>query len=181
MARDEEFTRFVAGNATALLRTAYLLTGDRSAAEDLLQDALERVYVAWPRVQEPYAYTRTALARASTNRWRSRSRRPELPLAGHDAALPDGTDERAEQHRVVAALNRLPARQRATVVLRYLEDLTEAATASALNCSVGTVKSQTARALARLRTELAEPSSATAAGTSEITSEIKDLTRDGGR
>jgi RNA polymerase sigma-70 factor (sigma-E family) len=152
--RDEEFTRFVAGNATALLRTAFLLTGDRGAAEDLLQDAFERVYVAWPRVTEPFAYTRTALVRGSVNRWRSRSRRPEQPLDGHDLALPDGAEERAEQARVLAALARLPARQRATVVLRFWDDLTEAATADVLSCSVGTVKSQTARALARLRTEL---------------------------
>jgi RNA polymerase sigma factor (sigma-70 family) len=121
--RDEQFTRFAAGNATALLRTAFLLTGDRAAAEDLLQDAFERVYVAWPRVQEPYAYTRTALVRSSTNRWRSRSRRPEVPLGGYDRAEPDGAEQRADQARMLAALAGLPARQRATVVLRFLEDL----------------------------------------------------------
>jgi RNA polymerase sigma-70 factor (sigma-E family) len=168
--RDEDFTRFVAGNATTLLRTAFLLTGDRQAAEDLLQEAFERVYVAWPRVQEPFAYTRTTLVRASTNRWRSRARRPELPLTGYDRAQPDGAEERAEQDRVLAALALLPPRQRATVVLRFWNDLTEAATAATLNCSVGTVKSQTARALARLRSELGG-----------VADEARDLTTDGGR
>ena len=74
----DEFADFVAADATRLLRIAYLLTGERTAAEDLLQDVLERTYVAWPRIDNPFAYARTALARHAANRWRMRARRPQV-------------------------------------------------------------------------------------------------------
>lgn len=150
-----EFDAFVLGQSSSLLRAAVLLTGDPAAAEDLLQDVLERLYVAWALVDEPLPYVRRALVNSSRSRWRSRSRRPELPLlAGHDAAVADRADEGAGHDRVVRALRALPPRQRAVVVLRYLEDLSEADTAALLGCSVGTVKSQASRALARLRTQI---------------------------
>lgn len=143
------------------------LTGDRSAAEDLLQDVLERMYVAWPRIDDPAAYARRALVNASTNRWRLRGRRPERPL--DDAPEPlvsDRTEEHGRRDELVRAVACLPPRQRAVVVLRFLEDLSEAETARALGCTAGTVKSQTARALAKLRDLVGE--SAERASTSTL-------------
>lgn len=157
----EDFSEFVAGNATRLLRMAVLLTDDRAAAEDLLQDTLERVYVAWPRVEEPFAYVRTALVRQATNRWRRRARRPEAPLMDWDPASSlDHSQRTVERITLHGALAALPPRQRAVVVLRFLEDLSEAETARHLGCSAGTVKSQSSRALTRLRAVM----SATATG-----------------
>ncbi|HEY0640708.1 MAG TPA: SigE family RNA polymerase sigma factor [Pseudonocardiaceae bacterium] len=157
----EGFTEFVRLRSGPLLRTAYLLcAGDRAAAEDLLQDVLERLYPKWRRIRgSPEAYARAALANAATNRWRRRGRRPvetELtPAADRDGPVPqDRVDDR---DALVTALAGLAPGQRAAVVLRYFDDLTEAETAAALNCRVGTVKSQTARGLARLRQLLAEP------------------------
>jgi RNA polymerase sigma-70 factor (sigma-E family) len=150
--RRSDFDDFVAGSAKRLLGLAYALTGDRSAAEDLLQDVFMRLYGAWPRVDDPYAYARRALVNASRSRWRRRARHPEVRLTDeHDRAAADATDRADERDRLVRAIARLPAGQRAAVVLRFLEDLTESDTAAALGCSIGTVKSQTARALTRLR------------------------------
>jgi RNA polymerase sigma-70 factor (sigma-E family) len=150
--RGDDFTGFVAANAGRLLRTAYLLTGDRGAAEDLLQDVLEKTYVAWPRVKDPHAYVRTAMGRQAINRWRRRRPERETRLTDdHDVAVGDAVAELAEQAAVAQALRALPARQRATLVLRYFDDLSEAQTAAALGCSIGTVKSQSSRALATLR------------------------------
>lgn len=145
----------MAERGTPLLRYAYLLCGgDRGAAEDLLQDVLERMYPRWHRVQgDGEAYARAALANAAANRWRRRSRRlAEAPLeAGGSPAVPGPEPEVAERDRVVRALAQLPPRMRAVLVLRFYEDLTEAQTAATLGCGVGTIKSQTARGLARLR------------------------------
>jgi len=153
-----DFTPFVTAHATPLLRSAYLLTGDRQGAEDLLQDTLERLYVAWPRVDDPVAYARTTLTRTAINRWRTRRRRPEVLLPEHDdrddGISGDGSDARATHAVLMTALAGLPRRQRAVIVLRYLEDLTEADTAATLGCSVGTVKSQAHRALKSLRAVL---------------------------
>lgn len=151
--RTEEFTAWARGAATPLLRAAVALTGDRHAGEDLVQDVLARVYVAWPRVAEPDAYARRALVNASASRWRHLARRPESPLAEH-APVPDPRPGHAaveDRDAVLHALRQLPARQRAVLVLRYLEDCTERRTAELMGVSVGTVKSSTARALARLR------------------------------
>jgi RNA polymerase sigma-70 factor (sigma-E family) len=158
MGGREDFADFVTADAPRLLRVAYLLTGNREAAEDLLQETLERVYVAWPRIDNPFAYTRRALARRSANRWRDRARRPEAPLdlAG-EVPHEDGSEQVVQRDRLVRALAQLGPRQRAAVVLRYLEDLSEAETAAALGCSVGNVKSQTSRALARLRVVIDAP------------------------
>ena len=150
-----DFDDFVRTRSTGLLRIAYLLTGDRDAAEDILQEVLEQMYVRWRRIQgAPEPCARRALVNRSTNRWRGRGRRPEAPLDHHDVAEPDHSDGVAVREAVVAALRELPPKQRAAVVLRYLDDLPVVAVAEALNCSVGTVKSNAARGLERLRAVL---------------------------
>jgi RNA polymerase sigma-70 factor (sigma-E family) len=150
--RRDDFDQFVAASATRLLRAAYAMTGDRGAAEDLVQEVLERLYVAWPRIDDPLAYSRRALVNQSTNRWRHRRRHPETALTEqHDRAAFDVTGRSDERDAVVRAIATLPPRQRAVIVLRFLDDLSEADTAVVLGCSVGTVKSQTSRALGRLR------------------------------
>ncbi|MPZ85500.1 MAG: SigE family RNA polymerase sigma factor [Actinophytocola sp.] len=153
---DAEFTDFVTHRSPALLRTAYLLCGgDRGAAEDLLQDVLERIFPRWRRIRErPEPYVRAALANAATNRWRHRARRvPESALdRDHPHPHLPGPEQRvADRELVVRALAELPPRMRAVIVLRFFDDLTERDTAAALRCGVGTVKSQTSRGLARLR------------------------------
>ena len=150
-----DFELFVASRSTALLRTAYLLcAGDRGAAEDLLQDVLERMYPKWRRLKgSPEAYARVALANASANRWRTRSRRVrETPLTTAPPQPVRGPEkEVVDRDEVVRALGELPERMRAVIVLRFFDDLSEADTAAALGCSTGTVKSQTSRGLAKLR------------------------------
>lgn len=154
--RGRDFDEFVAATSHRLIRTAFALTGDRGAAEDLVQDTLERLYVAWPRVDDPQAYTNRALVNHSHNRWRRRARHPEATLTdAHDRAVGDATSRTDDRDALVRALMTLPTRQRAVIVLRFLNDLSEADTADALSCSVGTVKSQTSRAIARLREVLA--------------------------
>lgn len=148
----EAFREFVLAHGAHLLRVAFLLTGDRSSAEDLRQDVLEGLYVAWPRVQDPFSYARTAMTRRAVNRWRLRGRRGETALAGDWLRpVPDPAQAIVDRSALVQALAQLPPRQRAVLVLRYFEDLTEADAAAVLGCSVGTVKSQSSRALAKLR------------------------------
>jgi RNA polymerase sigma-70 factor (sigma-E family) len=155
--RGVEYDEFVVSAAPRLTRAAYAMTGDRHAAEDLVQDVFERLYVAWPRVDDPAAYARRALVNHGKNRWRGRARRPEVALAdGHEIATDDESGRSADHDLLVRAAAQLPHRQRAVVVLRFLEDLSEAETAHALGCSTGTVKSQTARAIARLRVLVAD-------------------------
>jgi RNA polymerase sigma-70 factor (sigma-E family) len=151
--RGDDFDDFVRGTSTRLFRTAVLLTGDRPAAEDLVQEVYERVYVRWGWIRgAPEAYARKALTNLVANRWRSRGRKPEVALADkHDEPTPDGSERFAVREQLLAALQELPPRQRAVIVLRYYEDLTEAQTADTLGCSVGTVKSQASRALTKLR------------------------------
>jgi RNA polymerase sigma-70 factor (sigma-E family) len=151
-ARQQDFEEFVRGRSTALLRTAYLLTGDRGHAEDLLQGVFERVARHWPGISEsPESYVRRALANAATTRWRRRRPADVELVDGHHRAVADPTQRIAVRDQLVRALMTLPARQRAVLVLRYFDDLSEAETAHALGCSVGTVKSQSSRGLARLR------------------------------
>jgi RNA polymerase sigma-70 factor (sigma-E family) len=151
-----DFDDFVRTRSTGLLRVAFLLTGDRHAAEDLVQEVLEQMYVKWRRIEgAPEAYARRALVNRSTNRWRSRGRRPEAPLAYHDVAEPDHSEDVAIRGAVVDALRSLPPRQRAAVVLRYLDDLPVSEVARAMDCTEGTVKSNAARGLDRLRAALA--------------------------
>jgi len=146
------FDEYVRDASTRLFRTAYLLVGERTAAEDLLQEVLERMYVRWSRIEDPEAYARRALATRAINRWRLRRRRPEVPLEGHDRPVWDQST--SIQQDVLRALAGLPAGQRTVVVLRFFNDLSVEQTAEALGCTTGTVKSQTARALPRLREQL---------------------------
>jgi RNA polymerase sigma-70 factor (sigma-E family) len=152
---DREFDEFVRSRSTGLLRVAYLLTGDRHAAEDLLQEVLEQMYVRWRHIRgAPEAYARRILVNRSINRWRRRGRRPEAALGDIDVGLPDHSDGIVVRDAVVNALKDLPPRQRAVVVLRYLDDLPVNEVAAALECSEGTVKSNAARGLDKLRAVL---------------------------
>jgi RNA polymerase sigma-70 factor (sigma-E family) len=155
--RDEEFSAFVIGRRVAMLRSACLLTaGDPHLAEDLVQTALARIYVAWPRVQRsdsPDAYARRILVNAYIDevrrpRWR-REQSVAQPPDRADTALPAGWAVDGDAIR--AALAALPRRMRAAVVLRHWMDLSVEETADLLHCSEGTVKSQTAKAITRLR------------------------------
>ena len=156
---DEQFREFVSSRSGALLRTAYLLTGDWANAEDLLQTALTKTYLAWLRLGtidavEPYA--RRVLVTTATSWWRRRWHGEKPTGSLPETSGTDGADERAERDLLWRFVLGLPPRQRAVLVLRFYEDLTEAETARLLDISVGTVKSQGARALAALRRRLAE-------------------------
>jgi RNA polymerase sigma-70 factor (sigma-E family) len=153
----EAFREYVAGRSPALLRTAYLLTGHRADAEDLLQTALAKTYVAWERIEDHRAldgYVRRALLNTRTSQWRKRKVDEfvceELPEPD-GAPAGDPADQQALRDSMWRAIMKLPARQRAMVVLRYYEDLSEAQTAEVLGVSVGTVKSAVSRALGKLR------------------------------
>jgi RNA polymerase sigma-70 factor (sigma-E family) len=157
--RDEQFEAFVAEAGPYLMRVALLLSGDRDHAEDLVQAAFERTYRSWERARltDPRAYARRVLVNLRIDRWR-RTGREVITLV--DAVPQPATPSHAEaadgRNVVVRALAVLPLAQRRVVVLRHLLDLTETETAKELGVSVGTVKSQNARALARLRTLLTE-------------------------
>lgn len=150
-ARDD-FSEFVAARGPALQRTAFLLTGDWGRAEDLLQTVLVKALRHWPRVSQgsPEAYVRAALARTAVSSWRRRWH-GEIPSSFMPERSSDTWSEVDRRKVMFDALRELPARQRAVIVLRFYEDLTEAAVADALGVSVGTVKSQTAKALQHLR------------------------------
>lgn len=158
-ARDEEFRSYVLARRAELLRTATLLTaGDRHLAEDVVQSTLTRLYVAWPAFQKannPGGYARRALVNALVDErrrpWRRREHSlPDLP----DRPAPEPEVGSARTEALNEALRKLPARMRAALVFRYFHDLSVTDTADALGCSEGTVKSQTARALDRLRNVL---------------------------
>jgi RNA polymerase sigma-70 factor (sigma-E family) len=145
------FEEFVVARRGALLRTAYLLTGNHHDAEDLVQSALVKVVPKWSRIEErPEAYVRQVLARESVNRWRSRRWR-EVATGVVPEVASHGSADDVDRLSLLEDLRRLSPRQRAVLVLRYFDDLTEAETAAALNISVGTVKSHARDALARLR------------------------------
>ncbi len=154
-ADDADFSNFVAASSRRLLRSAFLLTGDVAEAEDLLQTALERAYRRWPAIRRtdvPEAYVRRMLVTAAIDGGRRRKLRTapldENQLPGKPDPAVEGVAGRAA---LLSSVRELPAGQRAVLVLRYFDDLTEAETARALGCTVGTVKSQHARAMARLR------------------------------
>lgn len=158
---DDEFTEYVRGRSSALLRTAvFLSAGDRHAAEDLLQTALERVYLAWRRIRNPGArdaYVRTTMVRLAIRRRRFFWTAIEEPYSDYMVgALSDGTDDVMARLDLWAYLSKLSDRQRAVVVLRYYEDLSEEQIAATLGCSPGTVKSHAARALRALRDQTGE-------------------------
>ncbi len=147
--QDATFDDFVAARSRALLRTAYLLTHDHALAEDLLQTSLTKAWFAWRRIEgDPEPYVRKILVNTYASWWRRKwnGEHPTDDLPERAASVPG-----AEPTDLWQAMARLPRRQRAVVVLRYFEDLTEAQTADLLGCSVGTVKSQCSKALAKLR------------------------------
>ena len=146
------FDEFVAACSTRLLRTSYLLTRDHALAEDLLQTALTKAWFAWKRIdRDPEPYVRKILVNTYASWWRRKWNGEEPSEALPERGYAGDGDRHADRHDLWQAMGRLPRRQRAVIVLRYFEDLTEAETARALDCSVGTVKSQTSKALARLR------------------------------
>lgn len=152
MDRFDGLAAFVAARGHALLGRAVLLTGSRAAGEDLLQASLERLLRHWGRVHgDPEPYLRQTMTRLAVDQWRFRRRRPEVFADVEPSASDDEAEVRAVRSDLIDALRQLPARQRAVIVLRYLDDLTEAETAAVLGCSVGTVKSTCSRGLARLR------------------------------
>lgn len=154
--RDAAFTAFVETASPSLLRTAWLLTGDHHAAHELVQAALVRTYVAWPRVrsESALAYARRVLVNERTDRWRRQ--RGEVAVAElRQTWTPVPTAGTEDRDVVVRLLSRLPEQQRRVVVLRYYVDLSEQAVADLLDVSVGTVKSTASRGLAALRAELA--------------------------
>jgi RNA polymerase sigma-70 factor (sigma-E family) len=157
--RDEEFREFMRDRASLLHQSAYLLCGDWHLAHDLVQDTLVKAYQHWPRVRQadrPDAYVRRILLNEARGRWRRRER--TIPVSrfpdGREPVAPDAADEIARRAGLLQALLVLPLRQRATVILRYLEGMSERETAAVLGCSEGTVKSQSARALGALRNYL---------------------------
>ena len=149
---DQEFTDWVAGCQQSLLRSAFLLTGDLHRAQDLVQEALVKVALRWHRLrdQNPTAYARQIVVRDNVTWWRRR--RDTTGTAVDLTVTDDVSSDPAAALVVRQALMRLTAAQRAVVVLRHLDDLSERETAEILGVSIGTVKSQNAVALARLRT-----------------------------
>ncbi len=155
MEAPDGFGDFVAARSAALVRSAWLLTGDEASAQDLVQTALARTWVRWDRVvrqEAPEGYVRRVMVTTYLS-WRRRRWHGEVPTESvPEHPGPEDPFLEADVRRTVAAaLAELPRRQRAVVVLRYFDDLTEAQAAEALGCSVGTVKSQSAKALAKLR------------------------------
>jgi RNA polymerase sigma-70 factor (sigma-E family) len=155
----EQFAEFVEASSARLVRTAYLVVGDLAEAEDLSQEALAKVARRWPRVRRmasPYGYARRVLFHLALDTHRRRRRSPALVAVIPDVAVDDDSELVALRDTIGKAISVLPPRQRATLVLRYWEQLSEAETAEALGCSIGTVKSQTSKALQRLRETLLE-------------------------
>ncbi len=154
---QRSFDAFVAGASGRLMRTAYLLSGDSGHAEDLVQATLLRTARRWHRArQQPEAYARRVLVNLAKDRWRSLRRRVDEVAVVTDVVVPEDDtvpedDAVLERHHLLAAMRELPAGQRAVLVLRFFDDLSVAETAAALDCSEGTVKSQTSRALDRMR------------------------------
>jgi RNA polymerase sigma-70 factor (sigma-E family) len=154
----EGFRDFAAARSAALLRTGWLLTGDWQLAQDLVQEALARTWPRWERLvrrDAPEVYVRKAMINIYLSWRRRRSWSAEVATASvPESTAPQDTYAAVELRPAVrAALSVLPARQRAVVVLRFFEDLTEPQTAEVLGCALGTVKSQTAKALAKLRAD----------------------------
>lgn len=180
-AAHRDFDAFAAEVMTSLLRTAYLMAGDLPEAEDAVQEALFRIARRWPRVRKmerPLAYARRTLVNvmidSAAHRSRRRAELAEWARGDRSAGPGDSAAERAFQQvdnrfDVAAALAVLPPRQRAVIVLRYWADMTEPEVATALGCSVGTVKSTASRALARLREAAQGPRAADAEDTSADT------------
>mgnify|MGYP001172529567 CR=1 FL=1 len=159
LAEPDGFREFVVARSPRLVHTAYLLTGDTHLARDLVQAALARTWPHWGRVRDgnPEAYVRTVMMRLNASWWRRRWRGevptdvlPE-PGAAAGGGMPSPTDALDDRLTLASALATLPPGQRRVVVLRYVEDLSVESVAEILGCSEGTVKSQAARGLAKLR------------------------------
>ena len=151
---DEEFRDFMRGRWPAMVRLAYGLTGDQGHAEDVAQAAFARAYASWSRVArtgDPDAYVRKIVINENLSRFRKRRVAEHLVGAVPEGPPQSGADALGDSEALLRALRKLGPRQRAVIVLRYWMDMSEAETAAALNCSVGTVKSQASRALATLR------------------------------
>jgi RNA polymerase sigma-70 factor (sigma-E family) len=147
---EADFRRFVEASQLSLMRTAWLLTGDRWLAEDLVQTALTATYLRWKKVDVPEAYARTALLRdAIRGRRRRQLEQPNAEVP--DQPVRDGADDAMTVHAVRQALAALPVDQRAVLVLRYWSGCSEAEIAALLGCRPGTVKSRATRAMAALR------------------------------
>jgi RNA polymerase sigma-70 factor (sigma-E family) len=159
---EADLREFVNARLGRLSRVAYLLAGGHADAEDLLQNALVKVAARWRRVAQigdPEAYLRKVLYHEHIQSWRRRRREVLTTEPPEPGRRPDEAEAVVRRTVLESALGRLTRRQRAVLVLRYFEDLSEVETAAVLGCSVGNVKSQTSHALRRLRTlapELAE-------------------------
>jgi RNA polymerase sigma-70 factor (sigma-E family) len=171
--KEAEFASFMSRSAPALARTAWLLCGNTHQAEELVQQALMKTYLAWPKARqgEPLAYARRVLANLRIDGWR-RHRREVLMASDTLPDRSDGgqspADQHAERDRLTRALLQLPTKQRRIVVLRHLEGLPATEVAGALGVSVGTVKSTASRGIARLR-EVLEANDATDAASGTTT------------
>jgi RNA polymerase sigma-70 factor (sigma-E family) len=156
--KRSSFEEFAGAHSAGLIKLGLMVSGDRGRAEDAAQEALVRLYQRWSRVDDPLAYARRIVVNATRDDWR----RAERAVRAHDDAgrlarfdeVDDAEASFLERDALLAALTALPHRQRAVIVLRYLSELTEAETATVLEISVGTVKSQAFDALARLRKTL---------------------------
>lgn len=151
-----EFSEFAYSRWPGLVRLGYAVTGDRGLGEDLAQTALANAYASWSRVRradDPDAYLRRIALNVHRGSFRKRRVNEHLTASPPDvaAAVPDPAGQHGERASVITALATLPRRQREVIVLKFWLDLTEAQVAATLGCSVGTVKSQASRALARLR------------------------------
>src|SRR6476661_10837265 len=157
-AAEEEFAAFVRARQHALVRFGYVLTGDRMHGEDLAQTALAKLHLNWATIRQAGAldaWVRKVMVNEHTSWWRRAGRhRESIGIGASEQVVP--VADRLPDHDLWQAVLTLPPRQRAAIVLRYYEDLTEAQTAEVLGCSVGTVKSHTSRAITALRTRMSE-------------------------
>jgi RNA polymerase sigma-70 factor (sigma-E family) len=162
---DDGFAEFAASRYLALVRRAYLLTGDHGAAEDLVQDALAGLLLAWRRgaVDSPDRYVMRSITNRAISRWRRRSRAEVLTDLVPERPEPDGSNQHSDRDELWRGLARLPQRQRAVLVLRYFEDLPDPEIAMLLGVSQATVRSLAFRAMERLRRD-AVPATATNEG-----------------
>ena len=153
---QQDFAEFVTARSRQLIRLAYVLTGDQHSAEDLLQNALIKAAAHWGRIHTaPEAYVRRIMYREQVNWLRQRARRPETAVAQvPERSAGDQAASVAARLTLQDALRALPPRRRAVLVLRYLEDQSESQVADILGCSVGTVRSQTHKAISQLRSVL---------------------------
>jgi RNA polymerase sigma-70 factor (sigma-E family) len=158
--RRRDFPEFVAARGAALQRAAYLMVGDAGLAQDLVQEALTKTYVAWPRLRDvanAEAYTRRAITTTAISWFRRKGWNAERTVERPpDRVTGDPADGIATSAALWEVLQSLPPRQRVAVVLRFYDDLSEVQTAAAMDVSVGTVKSQVAAALTKLRARLGD-------------------------